>query len=42
MKQNRHSVDQIIAKLCQADVDLGKGKKVPEVCKVLQITVDRL
>ncbi len=38
MKQNRHSVDQIIAKLRQADVELGKGKKVPEVCKVLEIT----
>jgi len=38
MKQNRHSVDQIIAKLRQADVELGKGKKVPEVCKVLEVT----
>ena len=38
MKQQRHSVDQIIAKLRRADVELGKGKKVPEVCKVLQIT----
>ena len=38
MKQNRHSVDQIIAKLRRADVELGKGKKVPEVCKTLGIT----
>lgn len=38
MKQNRHTVDQIIAKLRRADVELGKGKKVPEVCKVLEIT----
>ena len=38
MKQNRHSVDQIIAKLRRADVELGKGKKVPEVCKALGIT----
>jgi len=37
MKQNRHTVDQIIAKLRRADVELGKGKKVPEVCKVLGI-----
>ena len=37
MKQNRHSVDQIIAKLRRADVELGKGKKVPEVCKQLEI-----
>ena len=38
MKQNRHSVDQIISKLRRADVELGKGKKVPEVCKQLGIT----
>ncbi len=38
MAQNRHSVDQIIAKLRRADVELGKGKKVPEVCKTLGIT----
>jgi len=38
MKQNRHSVDQIISKLRRADVELGKGKKVPEVCKTLGIT----
>ena len=39
MKQKRHSVDQIIAKLRQADIELGKGKKVPEVCKVLEVNV---
>ena len=38
MKQKRHSVDQIISKLRKADVELGKGKKVPEVCKKLEIT----
>ena len=38
MKQNRHTVDQIIAKLRRADVELGQGKKVPEVCKQLQIS----
>ncbi len=38
MKQNRHSVDQIIAKLRRADVELGKGRKVPEICKTLGIT----
>ena len=37
MKQKRHTTDQIIAKLRQADVELGKGKKVPEVCKILEI-----
>jgi transposase-like protein len=38
MKQKRHGVDQIIAKLRRADVELGKGQKVPEVCKRLEIT----
>ena len=38
MKQQRHSVEQIISKLRRADVELGKGKKVPDVCKLLQIT----
>ena len=38
MKQKRHTVDQVISKLRQADVQLGKGKKVPEVCKTLAIT----
>ncbi len=39
MKQKRHTTDQIIAKLRQADIELGKGKKVPEVCKILEINV---
>ena len=38
MAQKRHSVDQIVAKLRKADVELGKGKKVPEVCKLIAIT----
>ncbi len=38
MKQKRHTVDQIILRLLQTDVELGKGKKVPEVCKTLAIT----
>ena len=38
MAQKRHSVDQIVAKLRKADVELGKGKKVPKVCKLLEIT----
>ena len=37
MSQKRHSVDQIISKLRRADVELGKGKKVPEVCKLIGI-----
>ena len=38
MKQKRHSVEQIVAKLRKADVELGKGKKVPEVCKQIGVT----
>ena len=38
IKQNRHTVDQIIAKLRRADIELGKGKKVPEVCRLLEIS----
>ncbi len=38
MKSNRHTVEQIIAKLRRADVELGKGKKIPEICKLLEIT----
>ena len=37
MKQKRHSVDQIISKLRKADVKLGKGKKILEVCKELNV-----
>ncbi len=38
MSQKRHSVDQIISKLRRADVELGKGKKIPEVCKIIEVT----
>ena len=38
MSQKRHTVDQIIAKLRRADVELGKGKTVPDACKVLGIS----
>jgi putative transposase len=38
MKKSRHTTDQIIEKLRQADIALGKGQKVPEVCKSLEIT----
>ncbi len=38
MSQKRHTVDQIIAKLRRADVFLGKGTKVPEVCKQLAVS----
>ena len=37
MAQKRYGIDQIIPMLRRADVELGKGKKVPEVCKRLGI-----
>ena len=37
MPQKRHTVDQTVAKLRKADVELGKGKKVPEICKLLEV-----
>jgi transposase-like protein len=36
--KKRHSAEQIVALLRQADVALGKGEKVPEVCKQLGIS----
>ena len=36
--KKRHSAEQIVAKLRQADVALGKGLKVPEVCRQLAIS----
>ena len=38
MKSQRHTTEQIIGKLRRADVELGKGRKVPDVCKLLSIT----
>jgi transposase-like protein len=38
MKRTRHTTEQVIEKLRQADVALGKGAKVAEVCKTLGIT----
>lgn len=37
MPKQRHTVDQIIAKLLEADVELGEGKMVPGTCKLLEI-----
>jgi len=36
--KKQHSAEQIVAKLRQADVALGKGLKVPEVSKQLGIS----
>lgn len=36
--KKRFTPEQIVAKLRQADIELGKGLKVPEVCKQLGIS----
>jgi len=36
--KKRHSPEQIVSKLRQADVELGKGLRVPAVCKQLGIS----
>ena len=36
--KKRYSAEEIVARLRQADVELGKGMKVPEVCKQLGIS----
>ena len=38
MPQNRHTVDKVVAELRKADVKRGKGKKVPEIRKLLDVT----
>jgi putative transposase len=37
MSRKRHSTEQIIPMLRRADVELGQGKKVPEICRLLGI-----
>ena len=34
----RFTPDQIVSKLRQADVELGKGHTVPEVCRKIEIS----
>ncbi len=36
--KKRHSPEQIVSKLRQADVALGKGLRVPQVCKQVGIS----
>ncbi len=38
MAQKRHTAEQIIAKLREAEVFLSKGLRIPEVCRKLGIT----
>ena len=34
----KHTPEQIVAKLRQADVELGKGLSVKEVCRKIEVT----
>ena len=36
--KKRHSGPQIVAKLRQADVLIGQGKTVPEVCRDIEVS----
>ena len=38
MSRKRHSAEEIVNKLRQADVELGRGKPVAEVCRLLGVT----
>jgi len=38
MAKHRHSAEQVIYKLRQADVELGKGQSVEQVCRLLGVT----
>ena len=38
MAKNRHTTEQIISKLWEAEVELAKGLKVAQVCKKLEVT----
>ena len=38
MGAKRYSTEQIIVKLRQAEIEMGRGMKVPEVCRKLGIS----
>ena len=38
MPRKRFTTEQIIGKLREAEVELAKGKKIPQVCKQLGVT----
>ena len=37
MKRNRHTPEQIIRKLREADAELARGTPIPEICKALGV-----
>ena len=38
MPRNRYSTEQIVTQLRQADLELGRGLRTPEMCKKLGIS----
>jgi transposase-like protein len=40
MKQKRHSPEQVVRKLREADADLAAGRTVDEACKKLGVTTN--
>ena len=36
--KKRHSGSQVVAKLRQADVLIGQGKSIPEVCREIEVS----
>ena len=38
MKRTRHTPEQVIRKLREADAELAKGTDIPEVCKALGVS----
>jgi hypothetical protein len=38
MKRRRHSPEQVVRKLREADRLLAQGREIPEVCKALEIS----
>ena len=38
MAKKRHGAEQMIPKLREAEVELARGLKVPQVCKKLEVT----
>src|SRR5579872_602823 len=38
MKRRRHTPEQIVRKLREADRMLGEGSEVPDVCKALEVS----
>lgn len=41
MGVKRHCPEEIFQKLREADVEQGRGKKLPEVCRQIGVNLDR-